>query len=151
MDGSEVRQLRKSARMSQTEFGEAIGLSRETISRMERGSEQIDRRTELAMRYISEKSAADGKSVVELRSEVSSILEEATFRGKVSADRIQRLRAISVEWGSAGGSVTGATLIQSAQGVIGMLNTLRSEDGLRASTFADLREVKLAWNSLAIS
>jgi DNA-binding XRE family transcriptional regulator len=148
MNGFEVRELRRNAGMSQTEFAEAIGVSRETISRIERSTEEIDRRTELAMRYIADNKIVGIKSVGELHAEITVILEEATFRGKVSGDRVARLNVIGFEWRNAGGGVTGGALLQSVQGIIGMVNTLGPNDALRDATYAELRQVKLAWLSL---
>ncbi|AGH49025.1 MULTISPECIES: helix-turn-helix transcriptional regulator [Sphingomonas] len=53
MQGAELKALRKTAGMSQAEFAEAIGMSRETIGLMERDQEPIARRTALAARWIA--------------------------------------------------------------------------------------------------
>lgn len=54
IDGSEASRLRRKTGMSQSKFGAWIGVFQETIGRIERSTEQLDRRTELAMPYIAE-------------------------------------------------------------------------------------------------
>ncbi len=147
MNGDEARGLRRETGMSQADFANAIGLSRETIGRMERGSEDIDRRTELAMRYVAEKGPFERRSLRDLHQGVADILDEAAVRGRVSVDSTRRLRAISGEWISAGGSAAGAALLLTAQGTIGMLNVSGGNDPLRDHTFGELRQLKLAWRS----
>lgn len=53
MQPDELKTLRKAAGMTQGEMGEAIGMTRETIGLMERGAAPIERRTELAVRYVA--------------------------------------------------------------------------------------------------
>lgn len=149
MTGEDVRALRRQAAMSQQEFGNAIGLSRETISRIERGSEDIDRRTELAMRYVAEKGPLEPRTVVAIHRAVADVLDEAAARGRVSLESIRRLRATPTEWAAAGGSAAGAALVLSAQGVVGILNSLGENDPYRERAFAELRQLKLAWSAVA--
>ncbi|MEA1083198.1 helix-turn-helix transcriptional regulator [Sphingomonas sp. CD22] len=54
MQGEEMKALRTRAGLSQAELGEAIGMARETIGAMERGTHGIELRTELAVRYVAE-------------------------------------------------------------------------------------------------
>jgi transcriptional regulator with XRE-family HTH domain len=149
MNGDEARDLRRQAGLSQAEFASVIGLSRETVGRMERGSEDIDRRTELAMRYVAEKGPLERRTLRKLHQDVADILDEAAVRGRVSVDSTRRLRATSGEWASAGGSAAGAALLLTAQGTIGMLNVSGDNDPLRSNTFGELRQLKLAWRSVA--
>lgn len=53
MQGSELKDIRKALGLNQAEFADEIGLRRETISLMENGKEPIERRTELAARYLA--------------------------------------------------------------------------------------------------
>lgn len=149
MKGDEARDLRQQAGMSQADFAQAIGLSRETVGRMERGSEDIDRRTELAMRYIAEKGPVEPRSLRDLHQGVADILDEAAVRGRASVDSTRRLRTFSSEWSSAGGSAAGAALLMAAQGTVGMLNVSGDNDRLRNQTFGELRQLKLAWRAVA--
>ena len=55
MQPKEMKALRKAARMSQAELGDAIGMSRITVGLMERGDAPIEKRTELAVRYVVER------------------------------------------------------------------------------------------------
>ena len=52
MQGDEMKALRKAAGMSQAELGAAIGMSQKFIGMMERGDAAIEKRTELAVRYV---------------------------------------------------------------------------------------------------
>ncbi len=149
MNGDEARDLRRRAGLSQAEFAIAIGLSRETVGRMERESEDIDRRTELAMRYVAEKGPLEGRTLTELHEGVAEILDQAAVRGRVTVDSMRRLRAMSDEWVSTGGSAAGAALLLTAQGTMGMLNVTRDNDPLRGRTYGELRQLKLAWRSVA--
>ena len=54
MQGSELKALRKQAGLSQAELASAIGMARETIGLMERDAAPIEKRTELAVRYVVE-------------------------------------------------------------------------------------------------
>ncbi|RYF17853.1 MAG: helix-turn-helix domain-containing protein [Oxalobacteraceae bacterium] len=53
MQGEEMKALRTRAGLSQAGLGEAIGMARETIGAMERGAAPIEKRTELAVRYVT--------------------------------------------------------------------------------------------------
>jgi DNA-binding XRE family transcriptional regulator len=52
MQPDELKVLRKVAGWTQDELAEAIGVSRVLIGQMERGQAPIERRTELAVRYV---------------------------------------------------------------------------------------------------
>lgn len=145
MDGSETKKLRQLTGMSQAEFGTAIGLSRETIGRMERGSEPVDRRSELAMRYIAEKGPLPLRSLQQIHEKVAAILDEASVRGRVSYEAVMALRTLPSEWASLHGSALGASLMQNVQGLIGIFNTLDDTDPYRVRAYEDLRQLKLAW------
>lgn len=149
MNGDDARSLRRQAGMSQAEFATSIGLSRETIGRMERGSEDIDRRTELAMRYVAEKGPLKQRSLREIHQSVAGILDEAAVRGRISIDSTRRLRATTAEWAAAGGGAAGAALVLSAQGTVGTLSSLGENDPYRDRAFAELRQLKLAWRAVA--
>jgi len=149
MNGEDVRVLRRLAGMTQIEFANAIGLSRETVGRMERGSEDIDRRTELAMRYVAEKGTLEPRSLREIHQTVADILDEAAVRGRVSIDSTRRLRTMNGEWAAIGGSAAGAALVLSAQGTVGMLSSMGDGDPYRNRAQAELRQLKLAWRAVA--
>jgi DNA-binding XRE family transcriptional regulator len=54
MQPEELKALRMNAGLSQAELGELIGMSRVTVGLMERGEARIEKRTELAVRYVVE-------------------------------------------------------------------------------------------------
>jgi len=149
MNASEARKLRKGTGLSQADFGHAIGVSRETIGRMERGSEPVDRRTELAMRYISENAPMNLSTLPVIHQSVAAILEEATVRGTVSNDGASQLGICSKQWVEAGGSAAGSALLTSAQGTIGMLRSSSDQDAIRVRIYSELRQLKLAWRAVS--
>lgn len=57
MQGEDLKALRKGAGMTQAELAEAIGMTGTSIGLMERGAAPIEKRTELAVRYIVEHAA----------------------------------------------------------------------------------------------
>lgn len=64
MQPDELKAIRKAAGMSQGELAEAIGMSLDSVSRMERGMPgyPIERRTALAVRYVQMQAlVASGK------------------------------------------------------------------------------------------
>lgn len=54
MTGEELRQARRRLGLSQQALADALGLSRRMIIAMEQGDKSIERRTELAVRYLTE-------------------------------------------------------------------------------------------------
>lgn len=54
MQPDEMKALRKSIGWTQDQLASAIGMSRVSVGLMERGQTPIERRTELAVRYLAE-------------------------------------------------------------------------------------------------
>ncbi|MFZ2996813.1 helix-turn-helix transcriptional regulator [Sphingobium sp.] len=52
MQPTEMRDIRKAAGLTQEQLADAIGVSRVLIGQMERGNAPIEKRTELAIRYV---------------------------------------------------------------------------------------------------
>lgn len=52
MTGAELRETRQSLGLSQQALADELGLSRRMIIAMEKGEKPIERRTELAVRYL---------------------------------------------------------------------------------------------------
>lgn len=50
----DLKSLRKRAGFTQAELAKAIGMARESIGQMERGQAPIEKRTELAVRFVAE-------------------------------------------------------------------------------------------------
>ena len=149
MNGEDARTLRRRAGMSQAAFAEAIGLSRETVGRLERGSQEIDRRTELAIRFVVDNGSLTTKSLREIHQNVADILDEAAVRGRVSPSSAAMIRNSANEWITARGTEVGLALIRRAQATVGWLNAMNEDDPSRAKTFCELRQLKLAWPALA--
>lgn len=53
----DIRTVRQQLKLSQTEFGQRLGLHQTTISRLETGELEVDRRTELAVRALQSEGA----------------------------------------------------------------------------------------------
>ena len=53
MQAEELRALRKRAGLTQGQLAEAVGLSQGYIGEMERGEKPIERRTELAVLFVT--------------------------------------------------------------------------------------------------
>lgn len=148
MDGRDARELRRRTGMSQAVFAEAIGLSRETVGRLERGSAEIDRRTELAIRFVVEKGPLAENSLKRIHQNVTDVLDEVAIRGRISVSSERTMRNASSEWAAAGGSEVCLSLIRRAQATVGWLNSMSESDPSRAHTFAELRQLKLAWRAV---
>ena len=148
MNGDHARALRRRTGMSQAAFARAIGLSRETVGRLERGSEEIDRRTELAIRFVVENGPPETKSLREIHQSIADILDEAAIRGRVSASSADIMRSADTEWITAGGTEVCLALIREAQATVGWLNSMNDSDPTRATTFSELRHLKLAWRAV---
>lgn len=149
MDGLEAKRLRQVSSMSQTEFGNALGLSRETIGRIERSREPLDRRTELAMRYIAEGRLARVPELREIHETVADVLDQTAVRGSPPYDYRDRLQAAVSNWRVKQGSDSAMPLFSRAQGVLGMLVVTPQGDRMRESIFEQLRQLKLDWRAVS--
>ena len=149
MDGSEASQLRRESGMSQSEFGAAIGVSRETIGRIERSTGQLDRRTELAMRYIAEGRLARIPELCEIHGIVATMLDQTAIRGSPPYDYRDKLQSAVSHWRAKQGCACAEPLLARAQGLLSMLNITPPGDAMRDSTFEQLRQLKLDWRAVA--
>lgn len=52
MTGSQLQEARRKLGLTQRELGDELRLSRVMVGLMERGEREVERRTELAMRYL---------------------------------------------------------------------------------------------------
>ncbi|MER9751132.1 helix-turn-helix transcriptional regulator [Mesorhizobium sp. M0140] len=148
MTGPEMKDLRQRAKLSQAQLASAIGMSRESIGRIERSRETVEKRTELAVRYIAEYGIAADRSLSQVHSDVANVLDDAAVRASPSIQRTDKLKAALESWTAAGGSDTGRQLIYRAQGVIGQINVSDARDPTFARTMSDLTQVKLEWAAL---
>lgn len=148
MTGLELKDLRQRAKLSQAKLAAAIGMSRESIGRIERSRETVEKRTELAVRYIAEYGIPVDGSLSKVHSDVSHVLDDAAVRASPSIERTDKLKAALESWIAAGGSDAGRQLIYRAQGVIGQINVSDARDPTFARTMSDLTQVKLEWAAL---
>lgn len=148
MKGQEVRTMRRHIGMSQAAFAEAIGVSRETVGRLERGADEVDRRTELAIRFVVEKGPLTVTSLQEIHQSLADILDEAATRGRTSVQSSRWLKNAAREWAEQGGGEVCLDLIRRAEATVGWLNAMGNDDPSRNRTFAELRQLKLAWRAV---
>lgn len=145
MTGGEMRALRLRAGFSQAKLATAIGMSRESIGRMERSSDAIEKRTELAIRYIALRGLPAERSLDQVQEDVARVLDDASIRTGPSIQRTEKLKQALEDWASAGGSEAGRQLIYRAQGVVGLINVTESRDGAWRQIMSDLKQVMLEW------
>ncbi len=145
MTSDELKALRVKTGLSQAELAAAIGMSRESISRMERGKDVIERRTELALRYIATVGLPTKRSLSLVHRQVADVLDEASTRASPSAQRSEALKQALEDWMAAGGSDAGRQLLYRAQGVVGQINVTTPRDAIWDRIMSDLSEVKRDW------
>lgn len=150
MTGHELKDLRLRTQLSQAQLAAAIGMSRETIGRIERSQDPVEKRTELAVRYIVEVGFPADRPLAQVHRHVADLLDEAAVRNSRSIERSDTLKTALQDWTAAGGSDAGRQLIYQAQGVIGQINVSDPHDPAFARIFSDLTQVKLEWTALAI-
>lgn len=148
MTGHEMKELRQRSKLSQAQLAAAIGMSRESIGRIERSPERVEKRTELAVRYIAEHGLPSDRPLSQVHRVVADVLDDAAMRATPSIQRTHQLKAALESWIAAGGSDAGRQLIYRAQGVIGQINVLDMRDPIFARTLSDLSQVKLEWAAL---
>lgn len=145
MNGVEMKALRQRAGLSQAALAQALGMSRESIGRMERSTDAVERRTELALRYISENGLPSQPTLQKLHQDVAALLDEAAVRANPSSERTKQLRKATEDWVLAGGSDAGRQMLYRAQGVIGSINVTRADDPMWSRTMDDLLQLKRDW------
>jgi len=148
MTGEEMKALRMRAGLSQAELASAIGMSRESIGRMERSADTVEKRTELALRYIAQQGAPVASSFEQVINEANNVLDDASIHANPSMQRTEKLKHALEKWTAAGGSETGRKLIYRAQGVIGLINVTDSSNAAWHQIMSDLRAVKLEWQAV---
>lgn len=79
MQGHELKARRKMAGLSQQELAAEIDMSRETVGKMERGDAPIEKRTELAVMYITQNRGPRPPSLDMIIEEVDGLLNAAQF------------------------------------------------------------------------
>lgn len=134
--------------MSQAEFGVALGLSRATIWRIERSAEQLDRRTELAMRFVAERRPARMPELREIYEAVAQVLDQTAVRGGPPFDYRDRLQAAVANLGTNRGSKKAQALLGKAQAVLGMLNIIPPDDPQKERALEQVRLLQSAWGTV---
>ncbi|MFK4056852.1 helix-turn-helix domain-containing protein [Brevundimonas sp. NPDC046655] len=145
MTGEEMKALRQRTGLSQAVLASAIGMSRESIGRMERSNNAVERRTELALRYIALKGLPSERSLNTVHDEVARVLDDAAIRATPSIERTEKLKQAFEDWTAVGGDDAGRQLIHRAQGVIGLINVTDPRDGAWGQVMSDLSQVKRDW------
>lgn len=145
MTGQEIRALRLQTGYSQAALAAAIGMSRESIGRMERSEEHVEKRTELALKYIALRGSEQQRPLDRVKAEVGAVLDDASVRASPSIVRTETLKRALEDWTAAGGSDAGRQLIYRAQGVIGLINVTEPTNTRWSQVLRDLAQVRLEW------
>ncbi|WP_284144930.1 helix-turn-helix transcriptional regulator [Tianweitania aestuarii] len=140
-----MKALRQRVGLSQAALARAIGMSRESIGRMERSTDVLERRTELAVRYVAERGLPGEPSLERLHQDVADLLDDASVRADPSSERSLLLKKSMQDWISAGGSDIGRQMLYRAQGVIGLINVTSPDDPMWPRTLEDLVQLKRDW------
>lgn len=148
MDAEELRSLRKRAGMSQAELAEHIGMARETISQMERGSAPIEKRTALAIRWITSKEGRPKRSLSTILNDTAEIIDAILVRGSATDDQARLLRRLHAEWGEGKGLGVADALFTFTRGSVGMLRASAEDDPMHAHSLASLTTQKQQWRAL---
>lgn len=82
MTGEELRGIRKTLGWTLERMGDEIGLSKAFVGMMERGEKPIERRTELAARYLAITTKPDGADMVYVRRYTLNDTESAGETGE---------------------------------------------------------------------
>lgn len=90
MQPDELRSARREMGWTQAQMAEALGLSSNFVAMMERGEKAIERRTELAVRYVQMAKLLDGYETGRISSTDEDERGELTV--DTSAEAIARLR-----------------------------------------------------------
>lgn len=149
MTGEEMKALRLGAGFSQAQLGALMGLSRESIGRMERSTDVIEKRTELALRYIALRGQTAEIRLIGLRAQIAAVLDDASVRATPSIERSQMLKQALADWVESGGDENGRRLIERAQGLMGLINVSDPADGSWPDVMTDLIRLKREWAALA--
>lgn len=120
MQGEELKALREAAGMSQAELADEIGMSRESIGKMERGQAPIEKRTELAAQYVIEQVRLRMATTITLLMEACKIMEDVDTFGVAYPKHIKGLREVFAQWAPLGGENAGAIEILAALGGAGL-------------------------------
>ncbi|TIT67482.1 MAG: helix-turn-helix transcriptional regulator [Mesorhizobium sp.] len=148
MTGEEMKELRQRVGLSQAELAAAIGMSRESIGRMERGHDILEKRTELAVRYVVKIGTHAEPALMQIHDDVARVLDDAAVRASPSIERTERLKRALENWTVSGGSDLGRQLLHRAQGVIGLINVTEQHDPFWHRTMSDLIQLKREWAAI---
>ncbi|MDE1914728.1 MAG: helix-turn-helix domain-containing protein [Sphingomonadales bacterium] len=85
MQGSELRVARKALGLTQADLAEALGLSSAFVGMMERDEKAIEKRTEMAVRYLDLRASIE-RSMAEINGMIG--------RGNHTGGEVGELRAV---------------------------------------------------------
>lgn len=118
MQGQELKERRKLAGLSQQELAAEIDMARETVGKMERGEAPIEKRTELAILYLTQNRGPRPPSLAMIIEEVEGLLTAAQFVPSGTEadfhqwkDTLQRSHGL---WVNGEGTPLGTTLLYEA-------------------------------------
>lgn len=150
MTGQEVKVLRLQTGYSQAELGAVIGLSRESIGRILRGATRVEKRVELALRYIALRGRNHERPLNRVKVVLGQVLDDASVGASPSVVRTKKLKQALDDWTAASGSDTSRQLIYRVQGVIGLINVTNPGDGCWGQVLRCLEQVRREWATVAV-
>lgn len=141
--------LRREAGMSQVELADAIGISHEMVDQMERGNAAIEKRTELAIMWITSQSKAPTRTRALIAHDVADLLDGAAEPGACNDEQRQRLNCLEDEWEVSGGPSVARALFVLTQQALEAPRAIMSRDAVHAPDQASLLRFKKLWRALA--
>jgi DNA-binding XRE family transcriptional regulator len=141
--------LRREAGMSQVELADAIGISQEMVVQMERGNAVIEKRTELAIKWVTSQPRAATRTRALIAHEVADLLDGAAEPGACHDDRLQRLTRLEDEWEVSGGPSAACALFVLTQGALKASRATAPANAGQAPHQANILRLEKLWRALA--
>jgi DNA-binding XRE family transcriptional regulator len=148
MQGEEIKARRKEAGMSQSELADAIGMARETIGQMERGTAPIELRTALAIRHVTEGNIVATRSAVDTHRHVATVLADIVKKGRIDPDDVQELKQAAVDWLPGGGGEIGDWLVTAAISIATKIRSNEPGSAIFQANVAEFLKLQKAWMAI---
>lgn len=144
MQPDELKAMRKQAGLSQGDLAAEVGLSQGFIGEMERGEKPIEKRTELAVRYLVEQRLGVRPSSDLVHEEIAGIFDDMIAEEKPDIMTRLALTKSKLQWIDAALPAIGLALLNEALEVSVILERPDDNDQLdQARRRIDL--IKAAW------
>ena len=134
---------------SQAELGAAIIMSRESIGCMERSGRLAEKRTDLALRYITLRGLEHEHLLERVKAKVSQSLDDASVWASPSFVHPETLKKALDDWSAVGGEDAGRQPIHRTQDVIGAIYVLEPTHGGWNQGLRDVARIELEGATVA--